>query len=274
MSAGYDGASGMSTLPAYFVSHGAPTLATLDGSAHRFLKSLGTQIGKPEAILMVSAHHDSLGGGVAVSSARRPETIYDFRGFDEHLYELRYPAPGDPARAEAIVAALRGDGFSSFADPDRGLDHGAWVPLLLMYPDADVPVLQLSIDSREGPEWHFQLGKSLSSLRESGVLIIGSGSATHNLGEFFKGGYGYSDPPPTWVSGFADWLAGTITTGDFATAIQAVSLGPDGLRNHPTMDHILPLYVTLGAGGASTRGERIHRSTTYGVLSMDAYRID
>ena len=153
---------------------------------------------------------------------------------------------------------------------ERGLDHGAWIPLMLAYPEADIPVLQLSISMNHGPDWHYRLGQALQPLREEGVLIIGSGGATHNLRAFFTYQPSLETPPPPWVTDFAEWLASRIEAGDHASILAAIQTGPHGHENHPTMDHILPLFVALGAGGTGP-GKRLHQSTTYGILAMDAY---
>ena len=172
-----------------FISHGAPTLLVEDSPARRYLSGVGKQFGSPRAILVISAHHHSHGNSVAVTSNATPETIYDFSGFPEPLYEIAYPAPGDPELASQVVDRLNKAGFTASADASRGFDHGAWVPLHLMYPDADIPVVQVSINMQMSPRWHYDLGLALAPLRQEGILIIGSGGATHNLREFFKGGY-------------------------------------------------------------------------------------
>lgn len=259
----------MSILPSLFVSHGAPTLAIEPSSAHEYLKSASADFAKPEAIIVISAHH--IAPGPAVTTDAQPQTIYDFSGFPEGLYDITYPAPGAPALASRIIDQLKQAGFAADADPGRGFDHGAWVPLHLMFPDADIPVVQVSIDMRKSPEWHYDLGRALAPLRREGILIIGSGGATHNLRAFFKGEYQLDAESPDWVTTFADWLSERIGAGDVPAVLDAVGSGPDGHRNHPTMDHILPLFVAMGAGGEKAKGIRLHKSSTYGVLAMDAY---
>ena len=258
-------------MPSLFVSHGAPTLAIQDGAARRFLQNLGAKIDKPRAILMMSAHHDSRGRGAIISKSTDHNAVHDFGGFPKELYELSYSAPGFPELAHEVIKALKQNSFDIFEDPSEGMDHGAWVPLLLMYPHADIPVIRISIDVTRSPERHFRLGETLQEFRERGVLIMGSGSITHNLQEFFQGGYRYGDPAPIWVTSFADWLAKEIKQGNKSAVLKAVSKGPNGRRNHPSMDHILPLFFAMGAGGNKAPGLRLHKSTTYGVLSMDMY---
>ena len=254
-----------------FVSHGAPLLVIEESPARNHLSSLGKNLGTPKAILVVSAHHESRGASVSVTSSAKPETIYDFSGFPEELYQITYGAPGDPKLASQIIACLTEAGLSAVADASRGFDHGAWVPLHLMYPDADIPVVQVSINMQKSPQWHYGLGLALAPLRREGVLIIGSGSATHNLREFFKGDYQLDSESPEWVTSFADWLADRLGAGDVSAVLDAVASAPDGYKNHPTMDHILPLFVAMGAGGEYAKGVRLHKSTNYGVLAMDVY---
>jgi len=199
----------LSRMPSLFVSHGAPTLIIQDGPAHRFLAGYGAALGKPSAILVASAHWESR--DLLLSTAERPETIYDFHGFPKPLYEIVYAAPGAPTVAARAAAMLRDAGLDGAEDPDRGLDHGAWVPLRLMYPDADIPVAQISIQTSRGPAHQLAVGQAFASLRDEGVLIVGSGSATHNLAEFR--GQPVDTPPPDWVSAFANWTYTMLSEG-------------------------------------------------------------
>ncbi len=253
--------------PVLFVSHGAPTLAVEEDDAHRFLSGLGDRLGKPGAILMVSAHYEA--PEPTVTTTDRPETIHDFGGFPRELYEIRYPAPGSPALADTVAALLREAGWPARTDPSRGLDHGAWVPLMLMYPDADVPVVQLSIDSRQGTEYHYRLGELLRPLRDQGVLIIGSGGVTHNLRLFF--GARPDDPPSDRVRGFAEWVADRIAADRRDDLVRYRARGPDAAHNHPTEEHFVPLLTALGASEPGERAVRLHTSHTHGALMMDSY---
>jgi 4,5-DOPA dioxygenase extradiol len=255
--------------PAVFVSHGAPTLPIEASPAREFLSGLGQTLGKPEAILVVSAHWES--GESAVSAVVRPETIHDFFGFPQELYRLAYPAPGAPELASRVSKLLGAKGIATHVHPTRGLDHGAWVPLLLMYPDADIPVTQLTVQPPLGTKHHFHLGEALRPLRDDGVLILGSGGTTHNLYEF---GRHRRDAPPAWVTGFQEWLAHTIESGNTDDFLHYRERGPDAARNHPSEEHFLPIFAAAGAGNPEVAGRRIHRSHTFGILAMDAYRFD
>jgi 4,5-DOPA dioxygenase extradiol len=260
----------MSRHPSLFVSHGSPMLAIEDSPAHRFLKEYGRELGRPAAILVVSAHWETERPTVATSA--RPGTVHDFSGFPPALYELTYPAPGAPELAGHAAALLEAAGFPADVDDTRGLDHGAWVPLLLMYPEADVPVTQLSLQTHLGPAHHFRIGEALRPLREAGVLVLGSGSLTHNLGEFRQ--HRGDRAPPPWVVEFADWIADKIACGSIDDLLDYRRRTPHAERNHPTDEHLLPLFFALGAAGPGAYGARVHTSNAYGVLAMDAYAFD
>lgn len=263
----------MQRLPSLFLSHGSPMLSLEPSPARDFLAGLGNQLPHPRAILVVSAHHDAAhqGGRATVTASPAPPTIHDFGGFPDELFAMRYPAPGDPALAARIADLLGKHGLAVAADPERGLDHGAWVPLSLIYPDADIPVVQLSIGSNATPEWHYTLGQALIPLRDEGVLIIGSGSMTHNLRTLFATRPPIDAPAPPWVTAFTDWVAERMKDKAVDDVLHAVERAPHGPDNHPTMDHILPLFVAMGAGGLPLAAERLHASTTYGLLAMDVY---
>ncbi len=260
----------MSRQPSIFVSHGSPTLPLERGPAVDFLRGLGGALGRPEAILMVSAHWDT--GRPAVSAAKKPETIHDFYGFPPPLYQLRYPAPGAPELASRVSDLLEAKGLRTDIDPERGLDHGAWTSLYLMYPEADIPVTQLSIQSRLGPAHHVRLGEALRPLRDEGVLIFASGGATHNLGELR---YQRGNPvPQPWVVEFNEWLADAVLSGRRDDLVGYRQKAPHAVRNHPTDEHLIPIFVALGAGSPDGAAQRLHTSISSGVISMDAYRFD
>jgi len=254
-------------LPSLFLSHGAPTLPLTDTPARTFLSHLAPQLERPKAILVVSAHWETQ--RPAVNAVAWNDTIHDFYGFPRPLYDMRYPAPGAPSIAARVAALLAEAGLGCDLDLSRGLDHGAWVPLSLIYPAADIPVLQVSVQPQLGPEHHLRLGRALAPLRNEGVLIVGSGSFTHDLSEFR--GHGPNDPAPTWVNDFADWFQAALTAGREADLMNYRRLAPFATRNHPTEEHLLPLYVALGAAGTEAAAERLHSSATYSVLRMDVY---
>lgn len=258
------------TLPAIFLSHGSPMILIEPSPAQDFLGTLGTRFSGARAIVVISAHHDTHDTVVTASAA--PATIHDFgRGFPQALFDARYPAPGDPALADRIATLVRDAGMPATLDSVRGLDHGAWVPLMLGWPDADVPVVQVSISSHHPPAWHHMIGRALAPLREESVLVIGSGSLTHNLRAIFVEGRDHDAAVPDWVSQFAVWVHDCAMAGDEAALLDAVDRAPHGHRNHPTPDHLLPFFAAMGAGGGALRAERLHHSYTYGVLAMDAY---
>lgn len=259
--------------PVAFVSHGAPSLA-LDHAdpTHAFLRGFGPALGKPRAVLCISAHWDTTGPALTAGDA--PATIHDFSGFPEPLYALRYPAPGAPWLALRVRELLAVIGQDAHLDLRRGLDHGAWVPLMLMYPDASVPVVQLSVQTRLSAAHHLALGRALAPLAAEGVLVLGSGGATHALGEAFASQRaamqaGSTASTPAWAARFDGWLRDALTRGDHA-ALERWHDAPDAARNHPTAEHFLPLLVAAGAGsGAATLA---NSGFAWSVLSMAAYR--
>ncbi len=257
----------MPQLPTLFVSHGAPTLAIDDGPAHRFLMACGQSLGKPKAILVLSAHFEAPTATVTASAS--PEIIYDFRGFPEALYDITYPAPGDPALAHRVGDLFSEAGIATHMDEERGLDHGAWIPLSLMYPDADIPVVQLSIDSRKGAAYHLRLGEILRPLRDEGVLIVGSGGATHNLSHAIRAPQ--DAPLVDWAVTFREWLAEAVEDNRRNDLANFRDVAPDAIRNHPSDEHFLPLLCAMGGAEPGEPRRRIHASDTYGALAMDAY---
>lgn len=241
-------------LPALFLSHGSPMLALTPTPAHAFLRNLGERL-QPKAILVVSAHWISQ--RPMISTSPHPETIHDFGGFPAALYQCRYPAPGDAALAMRLARELNA------IPTERGLDHGAWVPLSLMFPEADVPVVSLSLPVEASNADLVALGEKLARLREEDVLVVGSGSLTHNLMALDV----LEAPVPSWVNAFGDWVHARLMQGD-RDALLAWEAAPGAAENHPTPEHFQPLLVAMGAGG---RAERLHHSVEHGVLAMDAY---
>jgi 4,5-DOPA dioxygenase extradiol len=255
------------TFPSVFVSHGAPTLLLDQVPARSFLSRLGTKIGKPLGIICISAHWDT--ASPALSSAFSPETIYDFYGFPVELYKNDYPAPGDPALAAAAVDLIRQADLDVETDPGQGLDHGAWVPLMLMYPKADIPVVQLSVQSGLSADHHLCLGSALRPLRKKGILILASGGATHNLRDYR--GQEVDSPPKRYASRFEQWLVGAVAAGKTDELINYTEKAPQAKRNHPTPEHFLPLLVALGAASKKKNGHVLHTGFTHGVLSMASF---
>ena len=257
-------------LPSLFLSHGAPNLPLSGAPAKQFLQRLPMLLpARPRAILVVSAHWET--SRPQVSAVERNDTIFDFSGFQPELYDLRYPAPGSPDLAARVVELLSIAGFTGASTARRGLDHGAWVPLLLMYPEADIPVAQLSVLPGRSAADHLALGQALAPLAEEGVLVLGSGSLTHDLSQFAIFRDAIAEPEPIWVSAFADWIDLTLSEGQIADLVDYRRLAPCAKRNHPTEEHLLPLFVALGAGGANAAVERLHASVTHGVLRMDVF---
>jgi len=241
-------------------------LALGAGEIGDFWHSLAESLPRPKAILAVSAHwftEQPLLGG-----ATEPETIHDFYGFPEAFYRITYPAPGAPALADKTLGLLQAARIPAAIDRGYGLDHGAWVPLMSFYPEADVPVAQLSVQPRLNARWHYQLGAALQSLRDEGVLILASGGATHNLREIDPTG----GPPPGWATAFDDWLGNALESHDLDTLLDWQVKAPQARRAHPSPEHFLPLFVALGAAGEGAPAARIHRGFTLGGLSMSAFR--
>lgn len=257
-------------LPTLFVSHGAPTLAITDAPARDFLSHLASLLGEaPKAILVISAHWET--AQPTVNVVERNDTIHDFGGFPAELYQMLYDAPGSRGLAERVRVLLAEADIPSAQDVERGLDHGAWVPLKLAYPAAEIPVVQLSVQTHLGPEHHLRLGRAVAALRQEGVLVIGSGSFTHDLSEFGTYRHVVEAAEPEWVTEFADWFDDALAVGDPGRLVNYRSLAPHASRNHPTEEHLLPLFTAFGAAGPDPAVERLHSSTTHGVLRMDVY---
>jgi 4,5-DOPA dioxygenase extradiol len=268
----------MSTL---FVSHGAPTLALEPGYTGQMLAEMAASLPRPEAILVVSAHWDTR--VPTISLASQPQTIHDFAGFPPAMYGLSYPAPGAPALAAQVVTMLQTQGIAVQTQAERGLDHGAWVPLMLMYPQADIPVTQLSIQSRSSPAAQFALGQALQALHAQNVLILASGAITHNLSDFFTADRNAS--PLAYVDAFSDWMAARLLQQQWASLLNYRHECPWARQAHPTEDHLMPLFVAAGSVATDALGRaqqnageaefasvrRFRPEYTYGILAMDAY---
>ncbi len=254
----------MSALPTVFISHGSPMHALEAGAVADAWRRLAAELPKPKALLVASAHWET--HAPALTGASRPETIHDFYGFPRPLYEIRYPAPGAPEVAGRAQALLRETGYETDIDPERGLDHGAWSPLLYMYPEADVPVVQLSLQTPLGGAHHVALGRALAPLADEGVLIVGSGQMTHNLRERQDG------PALPYVSEFQAWMRERLLAGDGEAVAGYRSRAPHARRAHPSEEHFLPLCVAVGAAGEGARADCLYDAVETGVLAMDLWR--
>jgi 4,5-DOPA dioxygenase extradiol len=262
-----DGGTVGVTLPTAFLSHGSPMHAIDAGIAGRAWTELGRRLPRPRAVLVASAHWET--SIPTVTGSARPETIHDFGGFPEELYRLRYPAPGSPKLASEIVETLKTADIAAGIDGMRGLDHGAWVPLRWMYPEADIPVVQISVQPDRDTEYHLRLGLALRPLADEGVLIIGSGHATHNLRDWASSRRSGQSLP--YVDAFARWLQQNLVSGDADALTHYRDRAPDAVRAHPTEEHFLPLFVAWGAAGTGASAERIVEASESGALSLDSY---
>ncbi|XP_002984954.2 extradiol ring-cleavage dioxygenase [Selaginella moellendorffii] len=257
------GGSNSMVMDVFYVSHGSPMLPFEEIPARDFFKGMAKLVKhKPKAILMVSGHWETR--DPMVSTTARNPTIHDFYGFPRELYELKYEAPGAPDVARRAKQLLQDAGFKQAGeDPKRGLDHGAWVPLWLAFPDADIPVFQLSLQSHKDAAYHYRLGRALTPLTREGVLIIGSGTTTHNLRHMLP-------TVPDWGKAFDDWLYDCLIHQRYDEVTQFMDKAPYAKLNHPTPDHFLPLLVALGAAGEGATAQAIHRSW-HGSFSMASY---
>ncbi|OTG81736.1 dioxygenase [Acinetobacter sp. ANC 4648] len=256
----------LQTLPGLFISHGSPMLALDPEQVGPALHRLSLNLPKPVAIVVMSAHWESK--ALEVSTAIRPETWHDFRGFPAELYEMRYPAAGNPELAEQILKLLAEAHISAHANSTRPRDHGVWMPLLHMYPDADIPVIEISLPMLMKADEIYKIGQTLAVLREQQILLIGSGSITHNLAELSW--QGQDSSVPEWASTFRNDVVNKLNHSDYA-AILAWETLPYINRNHPTIEHFAPLFFAMGTGH---RFSIVHSSFSMGALGMDIYRFD
>jgi 4,5-DOPA dioxygenase extradiol len=254
----------VSRLPTIFISHGSPMHALDRGAAGNSWSRLGRELPKPRAIVIASAHWET--SQPALSGALSPGTVHDFSGFPDELYRLRYPAAGAPELAERARNLLEAASIPASVDPRRGLDHGAWSPLLHMYPEADVPVVELSVQPGRSPRQHIEVGRALSALADEGILVIGSGHMTHNLREFFSGNGG----SPAYVEQFRAWVRERLEKHELDALADYRTRAPGAQRAHPSEEHFLPLFVALGAAGDYSGAERV-LDLVDGPLAMDAY---
>jgi 4,5-DOPA dioxygenase extradiol len=258
----------MSAQPALFVPHGSPMFALQPGAAGVALRTIAGTLTRPRVIVIVSPHWET--PIPTVGSATTLRTIHDFSGFDRRLYDLSYPATGCPTAALEVAEALRAADLEVVLDETRGLDHGAWVPLRHMFPDADVPVVPLSIQHHEGPAFAYAVGQAISPLLERGFLVIGSGNITHNLRDWQtamqRGGI-----DADYAKRFSDWVENCLNANAIDDLLDYRRLQADGVRAHPRDEHLLPLFTALGAGGPDAKGNAFHRGLSEFVLAMDGY---
>ncbi|ENX12185.1 hypothetical protein F895_03112 [Acinetobacter sp. CIP 64.2] len=255
----------LQTLPGLFISHGSPMLALDPEQVGPALYRLSSNLPKPQAIIVMSAHWESQ--ALEVNTSTRPETWHDFRGFPPELYNIRYPAAGAPKLAEEILALFAEAGIPAHANSTRPRDHGVWMPLLHMYPNADIPVIEISLPLYMSADDIYRIGEVLSPLRARQILLIGSGSITHNLAEL---SWHADADVPTWASTFRNTVVSKLSHQDFDAVLNWPSL-PYIERNHPSLEHLAPLFFAMGTGH---RFNIVHSSFSMGSLGMDIYRFD
>lgn len=261
-------------LPTLFVSHGSPMHALHAGVAGQKWTEIGRRLPRPRAILIASAHWET--AQPMLSTSARPETIHDFGGFPDELYTLHYPAPGAPDTAKRALDLLNAAGLAAATDGSRGLDHGAWVPLRYLYPDANIPVSQVSVQPSLDAAHHLRLGAALAPLAGEDVLVIGSGHMTHNLRDWMQfvrshGRHPAATPAAAYVEEFRHWIHRALQDDDRKALATWQEQAPNALRAHPSPEHFLPLPLAFAAAGPAPRVEHIDAGVDAGVLAMDAY---
>lgn len=251
--------------PAVFFSHGAPTLAIEPGEYGRALEKFGaTLVPRPRALVVFSGHFEEPLPARATAAAR-PPLIYDFGGFPDEMYRIRYPAPGDPELAAEIAGLLRAAGIPTALDSSRGWDHGLWVPLRMAFPDADVPIVEVSQPAGAPPAKLIEIGAALAPLRERGVVLAGSGGVVHNLRRVRFGG---GETVDGWAKEFDDWVADRLEAMDVASLVDYRTKAPHAALAVPTAEHFNPLFVVLGALSPDERAETIYAGFQYGNISL------
>jgi len=259
-------------VPTLFVSHGSPMFALEPGETGPALRAwaddLRARFPALRGIVVMSPHW--MARGVQVMAGPRPATWHDFGGFPEPLYALHYPAAGSPGLAAEVLALLQDAGIAAQGDAQRPFDHGAWVPLMHLFPQADLPVVQVALPAGAGPREVHALGAALRGLRAQNVLVVGSGSMTHNLSEFF-GGAGGAQP---YVAEFARWIEAAVQRGDTEALLDYRRRAPHAVRAHPGDDHFLPLFFALGAAGAGAAAHYLSREVMHGSLAMDSFALE
>jgi 4,5-DOPA dioxygenase extradiol len=257
-----------SVMPVVFVSHGSPMTALDQGPYAKALAAFGMTV-DPKAIVVISAHWQE--PGIRIASGSKPELIYDFGGFPQELYALRYNAPGSPELAAAVKVDLERAGMVVSLDEKRGWDHGVWVPLRLMFPDARIPVVAVSLPYGESPEKLYGVGKAIGALRMRGVLIMGSGGIVHNLRLM---NWAQKDAVVDgWAVEFERWVLDTIEQGDLPKLFAFERLAPHAKKAVPTPEHFVPLFPVLGAAGEAVRLTPIFEGVEYGNMSMFSFEL-
>lgn len=245
-------------------------LAIEDSAGGRFLDGLGEQLPWPKAILVISAHFAA--NQTTVGAHAQPQTVHDFSGFPESLRRIRYPAPGSPDLAQDAGQRLAAAGIPARVSENHGLDHGVWVPLRRMYPSADIPVVPVSVMPDGTAAQHYAIGRALAPLRLEGVLVIGSGGFVHNLGDL---DWAHSDAPlAPWAQDFSEWMHTMLSAHDLDALLDWQQRAPQARRAHPTVEHLMPLFVALGAAGETPEVRTLHRSHQFGSLALDAFAFD
>ncbi|MGI2104017.1 dioxygenase [Shewanella sp. 11B5] len=250
-----------------FISHGSPMMAVENSKTSRFLQRLGQQLPTPKAIVVFSAHLD-VTDDVVITAGARPETIHDFYGFPDELYQIRYPAPGAPVLAKQIADTFMSAGIKVNLSLTQGWDHGVWIPLRLMFPQANIPIVQISINTRVSAAQNYRYGQLIASLKHDNILIIGSGGISHNLSEVFR-----QPKTPNGVdmmNQFTKWVEEKLVNNDTESLLSYIQLAPFAQFNHPTQEHFLPLIAILGASEACV-AQKIHQDVEYELLALDAY---
>lgn len=262
---------GSAAVPALFVSHGAPLFAVEPGTTGPALKQWGERLRAAHpglrGVVVMSPHW--MARGAQVMTGARPATWHDFGGFPPALYELQYPAAGSPALAQQVLQRLADAGIAAQGDERRPFDHGAWVPLMHLFPQADLPVVQVALPVGAGPAEVYALGAALRGLRQEGVLVLGTGSMTHNLSEFFGG----AREPAPYVVEFCRWVESAVQRGDLPALLDYRARAPHAARAHPSEDHFLPIFFALGAAGDAARVDYLSREVMYSMLAMDAFAL-
>ncbi|MCL6662266.1 DODA-type extradiol aromatic ring-opening family dioxygenase [Paenibacillus amylolyticus] len=255
-------------MPSLFIAHGAPSLALEENVYTEFLQKLGQELPKPKAIVLFSAHWEST--TQLVSSVANYETIYDFGGFQPELYQIKYPAQGQAETTAEVERLFAEAGIPVQTDDVRGLDHGAWVVLRLLYPDADIPVIALSVNRYLTGEQQYQVGQALASLGEQDILVIGSGGTVHNLRRLNWESNGV-DP---WASEFDNWLHDKLVSWDTESLFSYDTLAPSAQAAVPTPEHFVPLLLAMGAGHQDKQASLLFKAYQYGNLSLSCWKFD